>query len=182
MPKNTIALACDHWGYGLKEELKRWLEEEKNAEVVIDLVPVPGPEQMPGNEQARIICEAIQKDICRHAIMICGTGIGFNMVANMHWGIRAVSVSDEFTAERARKSANAHVLTIGTWDLAPEKAKKVVSAWYDEPFDWRRESSVKNLAGFLEVNNAYIAKPDWVSWSMGYSADDKEDWYYPVAE
>ena len=181
MPKNKIALACDPWGYELKEILKVWLETEKNAEVIIDLVHAPGAGQPSGNEQAKAVCEAIQRDQCRLAIMICGTGVGFAMVANMYWGIRAANVSDMYTAERSRKSQNAQVLTIGAWNLAPEKAKKVVSAWYDEPFDWGRKSSVINLGGFLEMNNALLVRPDWVAWSMGFSPEDQGVWHYPAA-
>jgi len=179
MPKNKISFACDHWGFELKEKLKKWMIEEKNAEVVIDLAL--SPDQIPDSmEQAKTICEAIQRDECRHAIMICGTGVGFCVVANKYWGIRASNVSDMYTAERARKSQNAQVLTIGAWNLAYEKAQKVVSAWYDEPFDWNRTSSVKNLAKFMNVDNTQLGKPDWVKWSMGYSPDDQGEWYYPV--
>ncbi len=181
MPKNKIGFACDHWGFELKEILKTWMIEEKNAEVVMDMCPSK-ENILDGTIQARHICEAIQRDEFRHAIMICGTGVGFAVTANKFWGIRASNVSDMYTAERARKSQNAQVLTIGAWNLAPEKAKKVVSAWYDEPFSWTRLSSVKNLAGFLSIDNAQLQKPDWVKWSMGYSQEDQEEWYYPAKE
>lgn len=181
MPKNRIAFACDHWGFALKEILKKWMIEEKNAEVVIDMAT--SADDIPeGTLQAKTICEAIQRDELRHAIMICGTGVGFCIIANKYWGIRASNVSDMYTAERARKSQNAQVLTIGAWNLAPEKAKKVVSAWYDEPFSWTRTSSVKNLAGFLSIDNQQLQKPDWVKWSMGFSPEDQGEWYYPAKD
>lgn len=181
MPKNRIALTCDHHGYALKEIIKKWLIEEKNAEIVLDTNPGPDNiDAVSGTEQTRRICEAIQRDECRHGIMICGTGTGFCQLANMYWGIRAANVSECFTAERSRKSQNSHLLCIGTWILSPEYAKKVISAWYDEPFDWGRESSVKNLKLFEEFNNELTPKPDHVAWSMGYSPDDQGEWYYPA--
>ena len=179
MPKNRIGFACDHWGFELKEIIRKWMIEEKNAEVVMDMAPQK--DSIPdGTVQARALCEAIQRDELRHAIMICGTGVGFCMIANKFWGIRASNVSDMYTAERARKSQNSQVLTIGAWNLAPEKAKKVISAWYDEPFDWRRESSVRNLKGFLSIDNAQLDKPEWGNWSMGFTPEDQGEWYYPL--
>lgn len=181
MKKNRIALACDKHGFPMKEALKKWLIEEKNAEIVIDMTTSQDDPNFPdGLDQMRVICKAIQRDECRHAIMICGTGMGFSMMANMYWGIRAAAVQDELTAYRARKSQNAHIICIGAWCLAVERAKRVVSAWYDEPFDWRRESSVRNLQSFLEFNNEMTTKPDDVAWSMGFSAEDQGEWYYPL--
>lgn len=86
-------------------------------------------------------------------MLICGTGIGFCHMANTFWGIRAANVSDCYSAERARKSADAQILCIGARVLAPEAAKKVVDAWYDEPFDWGRESSVINKLKFKEMDD-----------------------------
>lgn len=170
--KTKIALGCDAVGYDLKEELKKYLKEEKNAEIVLDINPTIEKASGSPAETTTIMCEAIQKDQCRLGLLICGTGIGFCHMANCFWGIRAANVSDCYSAERARKSADAQILCLGARVLAPEAAKKVLDAWYDEPFSWTRESSVKNKKFFQEIENRQLEKPDFISWGMGYEKED----------
>ena len=56
--------------------------------------------------------------------------------------------------------------------MAPEAAKKVVDAWYDEPFDWGRESSVINKLKFKEMDDRNLKKPEFINWKMGLEPDD----------
>ncbi len=171
MKKIKIALGCDDVGFALKEELKEYLMNEKNAEIVLD--PIHTAVEGAGSqmETTRMICEAIQKDECRLALFICGTGIGFCHMANRFWGIRAANVSDCYSAERARKSADAQVLCLGARVVTVEVAKKVLDAWYDEPFDWNRTSSVKNKELFVNLEKQQLKKPDFIAWGMGYTQE-----------
>lgn len=175
MEKVKIALGCDYVGFELKEILKKYLIEEKNAEIVLD--PIQTEEDGHGSpaETTRLICEAIQKDECRLAILICGTGIGFCHMANQFWGIRAANVSECYSAERARKSADAQILCLGARVVGSENAKKIVDAWYDEPFSWDRASSVQNKKYFQELEEHQLKKPDFVSWSMGYAPEEEKN-------
>ena len=47
-------------------------------------------------------------------ILICGTGIGMNIVANKFVGLRAVLANDEALAYFARRHENANVLVFGS--------------------------------------------------------------------
>lgn len=126
MEKTKIALGCDHIGFSLKEQIKKYLIQEKNAEIVID--PIQTEEEGNGTfiETTRLICEGIQQDTCRLALMICGTGLGFCSVANTYWGIRAAHASEPYTARRARKSLNAQILCLGCRVMSLEYCKMVV--------------------------------------------------------
>lgn len=99
--KTKIAIASDDVGFARKEEIKKYLIEEKNMEIVYD--PVTCKEQGVNNF-ARLADEMagiIQRDECRLGIYICGTGIGFTCQINKHWGIRAVAVTNPYSAKRA---------------------------------------------------------------------------------
>ncbi len=174
MQKVKIALGCDHVGFDAKEEIKKYLIEEKNAEIVID--PVKTREE--GNrtflETAEIMCKGIQHDECRLGFFICGTGLGFMTVANTYWGIRAAHASETYTAERARKSLNAQILCMGARVMALEYMKKVVDAFLDGEFDWKRESSVANLKLMEKAQLQRAAKPADIAWSMGFYPDDAQ--------
>ncbi|NLI21969.1 MAG: RpiB/LacA/LacB family sugar-phosphate isomerase [Clostridiales bacterium] len=169
-----IAFGCDIVGFELKEIIRQYLVQEKNAQVVIDPVQTPEQASMLFTDQLELICTGIQRDECRLAILICGTGLGFCTVANTYWGIRAAHASDCYTAERARKSLNAQVLCIGARVLAPEYAKKVVSAWFDEPFSFDRKSSVYNLKLMEDAQYKRMPKPAHVAWSMGFDPADAD--------
>ncbi len=57
-------------------------------------------------------------------ILICGTGIGMSIVANKVPGVRAAQCHDTFSAERARKSNNAQIITLGARVIGAELGKK----------------------------------------------------------
>lgn len=176
MNKIRIALGCDHIGFELKEQLKEYLIREKNAEIVIDPIKTAEEGTCDFTKTTEIICRGIQEDKCRLALLICGTGLGYCSVANTFWGIRAAHASDCYTAERARKSLNAHILCIGARVMALEYAKKVVDVFYDEPFDYGRESSVINLKCIEEFEKKRCPKPEYVKWSMGFDPADAQDY------
>jgi ribose 5-phosphate isomerase B len=65
---------------------------------------------------------------------VCGTGIGMSITANKVPGIRAALCHDTYSAERARKSNDAQVLTMGARVIGPELAKKIVEVWLESEF------------------------------------------------
>lgn len=68
-------------------------------------------------------------------ILICGTGIGVSISANKVPGIRAALTHDTYSAERAAKSNNAQIITMGARVIGPELAKAIVDKWLDSAFD-----------------------------------------------
>jgi ribose 5-phosphate isomerase B len=68
-------------------------------------------------------------------ILICGTGIGVCIAANKVPGIRAALTHDTYSAERAAKSNNAQIITMGARVIGPELAKAIVDTWLASAFD-----------------------------------------------
>jgi D-erythrulose 4-phosphate isomerase len=68
-------------------------------------------------------------------ILICGTGIGVSIAANKVAGIRAALTHDTYSAERAAKSNNAQIITMGARVIGPELAKSIVDAFLASEFD-----------------------------------------------
>ncbi len=68
-------------------------------------------------------------------ILICGTGIGVCIPANKVPGIRAALTHDTYSAERAAKSNNAQIITMGARVIGPELAKAIVDTWLASEFD-----------------------------------------------
>ena len=79
------------------------------------------------------------------AILFCGTGIGVCISANKVPGIRAAQCHDAYSAERAAKSNNAQIITMGARVIGPELAKNIADAWLASEFD-PAGSSAANVA------------------------------------
>jgi ribose 5-phosphate isomerase B len=128
----TVALGADDAAYGLKEIIKSYLEElhiEVSDYGVYDTRPALYP------DIAVKVAVAISKGKHERGILMCGTGLGMAITANKVPGIRAATCHDTYSAERARKSNNAQILTMGARVIGPELAKKVVEAWLKSEFE-----------------------------------------------
>ena len=127
-----IAIGADEAAYDLKETLKAWLAG-KGVDVVdygaFDKSPVLYP------DIAVKVAEAIAAGKHPRGILMCGTGIGMAISANKVPGVRAATCHDTYSAERARKSNDAQILTMGARVIGPELAKTIVDAWLKSEFE-----------------------------------------------
>ena len=99
------------------------------------------------------VAEAVARGEHDRAILCCGTGIGMSITANKVPGVRAAQCHDTYSAERARKSNNAQVLTMGQRVIGPELAKTVLDAWLDSEF--AGGSSTRKVEKMEEVDRRY---------------------------
>jgi D-erythrulose 4-phosphate isomerase len=85
-------------------------------------------------------------------ILFCGTGIGVCISANKVPGIRAALTHDTYSAERAAKSNNAQIITMGARVIGPELAKAIVDTWLASEFD-PKGPSAGNVAAIDRLDN-----------------------------
>ena len=81
------------------------------------------------------VANAVKAGDYDRAILCCGTGIGVCISANKVPGIRAALTHDTYSAERAAKSNNAQIITMGARVIGPELAKAIVDTWLASEFD-----------------------------------------------
>ncbi|MFL5680376.1 MAG: RpiB/LacA/LacB family sugar-phosphate isomerase [Chloroflexota bacterium] len=138
-----LLIGADDAGIDLLEVIVRDLTERGVAVEAIrpgDLEPAPtrdgsgedGAIDYP--DVAERVAIAIRDGHAERGILICGTGIGMAIAANKVPGVRAALAHDVYSAERARKSNNAQILTLGARVIGPESAKTVVHAWLESEF------------------------------------------------
>ena len=130
-----IAIAADDAGAPLKERLAEWLQR-KGYEV---------KDYGNGTDQdypdvAAEVAEAVARGEHDRALLVCGTGLGMAITANTVPGVRAATAHDAYSAERARKSNDAQVLTMGGRVIAPEAAEKVLDHWLAAEFEGGRSA------------------------------------------
>lgn len=123
MKTMKIAIGCDEAAYDLKEVIKKHLHS-KGHELVDYGTHNGQPVLYP--EIAIAVAEAIAWGQHNRGILLCGTGIGMAISANKVTGIRAAQAHDTYSAERAIKSNNAQIITLGARVIGPELAKSII--------------------------------------------------------
>ena len=159
-----VAIGCDDAGFPLKGVVAELLKQEYADIEVIDFgVPnADDPEFYP--DVAERVARAVAEEGFDRGILMCGTGLGMAMTASKVPGIRAATCHDTYSAERARKSNNAQVLTMGSRVIGPELAKVVAKVWMESEFDPSSRSGPK-VQRMVEIDAKYqthatAQKPD----------------------
>jgi len=145
-----IALASDHAGFHLKEEIKKFLEEEGLSYHDFGTY---SPDAVDYPDQARIVAEAVARGEFERGILFCGTGIGVAMAANKVPGIRAALCHDTYSARASREHNDANILALGGRVVGPALAREIVSVWLRSEFLGGRHE--RRIAKIAEMEREY---------------------------
>ena len=143
-----IALANDHSGIALKDEIKKLLDKRgleykdfgTNTEASVDY-PIYG----------EAVAKAVVSGECDRGIIICGTGIGISIAANKVRGARAALCTDCFMAEMTRRHNDANILALGARVVGHGLALKIVETFLDTGFEGGRHERRVNKMMELEA-------------------------------
>lgn len=147
MKRPRVVLGADHNGLALKDQLRDHLRElgyEADDIGTYSSDPVDYP------DVAVKLAEDIAAGQHDRGILICGTGIGMAIVANKVPGVRAAQVQDPYSAERAAKSNNAQVITLGGQTTGIEVAKLLVDAFLRSEFAGGRSAPKVEKIGAVD--------------------------------
>ena len=146
-----IALAADHAGYLLKDELAQWLREQGHE--VTDL-GTNGPESVDYPMYGAILASHVALGKSDRGIAICGSGIGISIAVNRNLECRCARVSDPLSAELAREHNDANVLALGARLVGTDMAKACVAAFLDTDFaGGRHQRRVEQLSQALQESD-----------------------------
>jgi ribose 5-phosphate isomerase B len=146
-----IALAADHAGYLLKDELAQWLREQGHE--VTDL-GTNGPESVDYPEYGAKLAKEVALGKADRGIAVCGSGIGISIAVNRNLECRCARVSDPLSAELAREHNDANVLALGARLIGSDMAKACVSAFLDTDFaGGRHQRRVAQLSQILQESD-----------------------------
>lgn len=140
----TIAMASDHAGYNLKQDVRAWLE---NHGAQVKDYGCYSTESCDYPDFAHPLAEAVEKGEQPLGIVICSTGNGICMTANKHQGVRAALCWDVPLAQLARQHNNANVLGMPANFISRDKALEIVEAFFSTDFEGgRHERRVNKIA------------------------------------
>jgi ribose 5-phosphate isomerase B len=146
-----IALAADHAGYKLKDELADWLREQGHE--VTDL-GTNGPESVDYPEYGAKLARTIASGEAERGIVVCGSGIGISIAVNREPKCRCARVDDPLSAALAREHNDANVLAMGGRLIGGDMAKACVMAFLDGEFaGGRHQRRVDQLSHLLQESD-----------------------------
>jgi ribose 5-phosphate isomerase B len=149
-----IAIASDHLGFELKTALIEHLRSKGHE--CDDLgAYTKDPEDYP--DIAERLALQVADGTYPRGILICGTGIGMAITANKVPGIRAAQVHDSYSAERARMSNDAQIMTLGAQVVGGELAKQLVDIWIRSEFSGGR--STPKVDKIKAIDRKYRTNP-----------------------
>jgi ribose 5-phosphate isomerase B len=146
-----IALAADHAGYALKDELASWLREQGHE--VTDL-GTRGPESVDYPEFGSKLAQFVGSGQADRGVVVCGSGIGISIAVNRDPRCRCARVDDPLSAGLAREHNDANVLALGARLVGPDMAKACVAAFLGAEFaGGRHQRRVDQLSQLLQESD-----------------------------
>lgn len=149
-----VAVAADHGGYPLKQEILGFLEDLGYTVIDLGAYEYDGGDDYP--DFATKVGRAIQKQEADRGIVFCGSGVGACVAANKMTGVRAGLCHDTYSAHQCVEHDDVNVLCLGARVIGIEVAREIVPAFLKAAFtneDRHRRRLEKVLTLEAEENN-----------------------------
>ncbi len=127
-----VAIAADHAGFKLKEEVKKHLEQ--NGFVVKDFGTF-GSESVDYPDFAHPLAFSVESHENDFGISICGSGNGINMTVNKHQNIRSALCWNVEIAELARRHNDANICALPARFISTKLGIQIIDKFLNTPFD-----------------------------------------------
>ncbi|MBR2289259.1 MAG: ribose 5-phosphate isomerase B [Clostridia bacterium] len=144
-----IALGADHGGFKLKEEIKKYLDEN---EMKYKDFGTDSEERTDYPIYAEKVCKSIQEKKCESGILICKSGAGMTIAANKFKGIRAALGFNKEVAGASKADDNINVLVLCSEYMTVSQAVATVRVWLATPFKGGRYEDRLQMIENIENN------------------------------
>lgn len=132
-----IALACDHAGFQMKQEVIKYLQNEGHT---IKDFGAFSSESSDYPDYAHPMASAVENKEVDLGISMCGSGNGINITANKHQGIRSALCWTEKIAELARLHNNANICALPARFIDINQAISIINKFLTTEFEGGRHS------------------------------------------
>jgi len=147
-----IYIGADHRGFKLKEKLEKWLKEKKYS--VEDM----GAYELDKSDDYTLYAEKValmvRDNIGSRGVLLCGSGVGVDVVANKFDEIRASVGKSAEQVRAGRKDDDMNVLVIAADYTTETDMKKMVTAFLKTKYEKtaRHERRLEEISR-IEENN-----------------------------
>ena len=135
MKNLKIAIGSDHAGYELKIKVIGWLEQK--VQVLKDL-GTDSEESVDYPDFAHAVSGEVEKGNYDLGVLICGSGIGVDMTANKHQGIRSALCWKKEISKLAKSHNNANVICLPGRFITFDEAKEILDTFFNTKFEGGR--------------------------------------------
>jgi RpiB/LacA/LacB family sugar-phosphate isomerase len=147
-----IYIGADHRGYKLKEKLEAWLKKEKHE--VEDMGAFEFDPEDDYTLYAEKVALMVRDNDGSRGILLCGSGVGVDVVANKFDGIRASIGKTAKQVRAGREDDDMNILVIAADFTEDSDAKNMTKVFLEAKFDKearhkRRLQDIKRI----EANN-----------------------------
>ena len=132
-----IFISSDHAGFKLKEAIKKYLLSKK----------LPFQDLGPNNNTrvdypdfAHKVAKKVKISKNNVGILVCGSGMGMNIVANKHKNIRAAQCFNLKSTKLSRLHNDANIITLGSRLLTKKNALCCIGVFLNTKFEGGRHS------------------------------------------
>ena len=133
--RQRIPIGADHAGYEMKERLKR--EMDRLGYEAVD-VGAQSEEASDYPEFAHAVAQRVSKGEAERGILLCGSGVGMDIVANRYPGVRAALAWQPAIAELSRRHNDSNVLVLPSRFMSDEDAAAALEKWLSTDFEGGR--------------------------------------------
>jgi ribose 5-phosphate isomerase B len=144
MPRGErIPIAADHAGFEMKQKLVGVLR--KLGYEPEDLgAKSPEPSDYP--DYGHPVANAVSTGEVKRGVLLCGSGIGMDIVANRHPHVRAALAWNPEIAKLSRSHNDSNILVLPSRFMSADEAEQSLRIWLDTPFEGgRHERRVEKI-------------------------------------
>jgi ribose 5-phosphate isomerase B len=131
----VIPVASDHAGFEMKGKLIETLRE-LGYEPQDFGASSPAASDYP--DYAHPVARAVASGEARRGVLLCGSGIGMDIVANRYPGVRALVAWNRDIAELSRQHNDSNVLVLPSRFVSDEESREILKRWLTTEFEGGR--------------------------------------------
>jgi ribose 5-phosphate isomerase B len=148
-----IAIAADHAGFALKEQVRRFA-----AQLRIEVHDLGAHDEEPSDypDFAELVGEQLMTGAADRGILICGSGVGVCVAVNKMPGIRAAVCHDTYSGHQGVEHDDMNVLVMGSRIIGPALAQEITRAYLEANFDSSQERFVRRLNKVKAIERRYM--------------------------
>jgi len=140
----TIPIASDHAGIELKNRLVSELKEMGYNPDDIGGNDPNVPDDYP--DYAHPLAKEVSDGKAARGILLCGSGVGMDIVANRYPGVRAALAWEPEIGALSRRHNNSNVLVLPARFMSDDQGIATMKAWLDAKFEGgRHERRVEKI-------------------------------------